>query len=365
MTYKETLFFIGKCLTINHEKHNKISVEEELKSNHIDWDAVVKVSTGHYVFPAFYCNLKRADFLHYLPTDLVEYMKHITDLNRERNLQIIDQAKEINELLLVNNITPIFLKGTGNLLEGLYEDIGERMVGDIDFIVSKIDYKKSIQILKKDRYNSTAKNWNSFHWHYPAMVKENCIGAIEIHNKILKKPYSTILNFDELIKNNLILNKVMVPSFNNQILNAILPKQINDNLYHSKIIPLRTVYDIFLMSRNSKGELIKTYHKKVNRRFNNFLVCTNLLLNYDTKIGYKETKSSLKYLKSFELILENTQTEKTKVKILNYFTKVKNKLQILQYSISDSEYREFTLHRIRERELYLKLFNLKKPKPNP
>jgi hypothetical protein len=123
MNYKETLFFIGKCLTIAHENHNNVLVEEELKSNHIDWDAVVKVSTSHYVFPALYCNLKRADFLHYLPTDLVEYMKHITDLNRERNQQIIEQAKEINELLLKNNITPIFLKGTGNLLEGLYDDI--------------------------------------------------------------------------------------------------------------------------------------------------------------------------------------------------------------------------------------------------
>jgi hypothetical protein len=49
-------------------------------------------------------------------------MKHITDLNRERNQQIIEQAKEINELLLTNNIASIFLKGTGNLLEGLYDD---------------------------------------------------------------------------------------------------------------------------------------------------------------------------------------------------------------------------------------------------
>ena len=29
-----------------------------LKINDIDWDAVVKVSTAHYVFPALYCNLK-------------------------------------------------------------------------------------------------------------------------------------------------------------------------------------------------------------------------------------------------------------------------------------------------------------------
>jgi hypothetical protein len=60
-------------------------------------------------------------------------MKHITDLNRERNQQTIEQAREIILLLLAYSITHIFLKGTGNLLEGLYEDIAQRMVGDINY----------------------------------------------------------------------------------------------------------------------------------------------------------------------------------------------------------------------------------------
>ena len=140
MNYKETLFFIAKSLTISLEDKNRQVIEKQLQSGTIDWDAVVKVSTSHYVFPALYCNLKRADFLKYLPADLVEYMIHITNLNRDRNTQIIQQAKELNILLLAHNIRPIFLKGTGNLLEGLYEDDGERMVGDIDFLFSEEDF---------------------------------------------------------------------------------------------------------------------------------------------------------------------------------------------------------------------------------
>ena len=146
MTYKETLFFVAKCLTINHEAHNKRIVEKMLQSKTVEWDEVVKLSTAHFVFPALYCNLKRAYFLSYLPEDLVDYMKYITELNRERNEEIIAQAKELNTLLLEHHITPIFLKGTGNLLEGLYEDIGERMVGDIDFIFSKEDYPEAIEL---------------------------------------------------------------------------------------------------------------------------------------------------------------------------------------------------------------------------
>ena len=76
-------------------------------------------------------------------------MEHITGLNRERNQQIITQATALNTLLLDHGITPIFLKGAANLITGLYSDIAERMVGDIDFIFSKQDYPKAIRLLKR------------------------------------------------------------------------------------------------------------------------------------------------------------------------------------------------------------------------
>ena len=138
-------------MTISLEEKNRDEIESILKTMDVDWDIVVKVSTSHYVFPALYCNFKRADFLKYLPADLVDYMKQITNLNRDRNTQIIQQAQELNILLLANNIRPIFLKGTGNLLEGLYEDVGERMIGDIDFLFSEEDFSKAIDVLKKDK----------------------------------------------------------------------------------------------------------------------------------------------------------------------------------------------------------------------
>ena len=94
MTYKETLYFIAICLTISLEDKNRLLIEKQLQSNTVDWDAVVKLSTTHYVFPALYCNFKHVDFLQYLPQELVSYMVHVTGLNRERNQQIITQAEE-------------------------------------------------------------------------------------------------------------------------------------------------------------------------------------------------------------------------------------------------------------------------------
>ena len=116
MNYKESLYFIAKCLTISLEEKNRQEIEKQLKSTTIDWDAVVKVSTAHYVFPALYCNLKRVDFLKYLPEDLVEYIKHIADLNRERNKQIVQSnasTNHIENVFLLSVLTTVTGGGGG------------------------------------------------------------------------------------------------------------------------------------------------------------------------------------------------------------------------------------------------------------
>jgi hypothetical protein len=90
-------------------------------------------------------------------------MELITGLNRERNQQISTQATALNTLLLDHEITPLFLKGTGNLLAGIYTDIAERMIGDIDFILPKEQYTKAIALLREDGYTDVLK----YHYHLP------------------------------------------------------------------------------------------------------------------------------------------------------------------------------------------------------
>ena len=257
MNYKETLFFIAKCLTISLEEKNRQEIEKQLKSTSIDWDAVVKVSTAHYVFPALYCNLKRADFLQYLPHELVSYMEYITDINRERNKQIISQANELNNVLLENNIRPIFLKGTGNLLAGIYDDIAERMVGDIDFIFSKEDYPRAIAVLREFGY-SEVKKTKYYHpdigRHYRRLYKENSIAAIEIHKELLIEKYANEFNYSFVEKDSQIINEVAVLSYANKLNLSIIANQINDSGFYYKTMSLRNAYDVFLLSKKTNAK---------------------------------------------------------------------------------------------------------------
>ena len=301
MNYKETLFFIAKCLTISLEEKNRQEIEKQLQSKTINWETVVEVSTAHYVFPAMYCNLKRVGFLRYLPQELVNFMEHITNLNRDRNTQIIQQAQELNILLLANSITPIFLKGTGNLLEGLYEDVGERMISDIDFLFSEEDFFKAIDILKKDNYTKPESELDYFQGfrHYSRLVKKDNIAAVEIHKEVTIEKYRGEFNCEMISKDAQQINDFSVLSFENQLSLSIISSQINDYGFEFNRFSLRNAYDVFLLSK--KVDTVKAISKftKLKNPLNCFLANCNLVFGDLESLEYYKTKVSENYLKSF------------------------------------------------------------------
>ena len=353
MNYKDTLFFIGQSLTINHEEKNKIVIEKQLKKGTIDWDAVVKVSTGHFVFPALYCNLERAHFLHYLPEDLVQYMQHITDLNRDRNEKIIAQAKEINTLLLANNITPIFLKGAGNLLEGLYEDIAERMVGDIDFIVSKEEYQKAINLLLDFGYETVHKQeyfYPEFK-HYPRIHKKDnkSIVAVEIHKELLAERYANEFNY-ELIKNNTqMLNGTHVLNYANQLNLTVIAKQINDFGNDYITVSLRNTYDVFLLSQKTSVKNAIANFNKLHAPLNNYLaVCYEVMGNIKI-LTYLQNKKTEAYLKVFYKNLKDEHFNNKHIKKVLRRIFIKQRLDFIKYALFNKEYRQWILKRVRDK----------------
>ncbi|WBX77497.1 nucleotidyltransferase family protein [Tenacibaculum ovolyticum] len=348
--YKETLFFVGKCLTITHEKYNCDLVEQELKSNTVNWDNVVKLTTSHYVFPALYCNLKRANLLHYLPEDLIGYMKHITDLNRDRNLKILKQTKEINQLLLANNITPIFLKGTGNLLEGLYEDIGERMIGDIDFLVSKNNFKKTIQILENDGYQKKENliDASSFHRHYPKISKRGKIAAAEIHYRMVSSKYNKYFNYAYVKKTlKTLKTNFLVLSYSNNILMTAFNKQFNDNGLVYNSISLRNSYDLFLLSKKESPLNALSNFNEFFKELNYFLIISNFIFNKPTSIDYLDNKTSRNYLNKSLFLIDNPRREKLRRLTFDVINKYKHILIVLSKSFYNEKYRTYLSKRLK------------------
>jgi hypothetical protein len=356
LNYKETLFFVAKCLTISLEEKNRQEIEKQLKSKSIDWDAVVKVSTSHYVFPALYCNLKRVDFLKYLPQELVSYMQHITNINRERNNQIITQAQELNSLLLANNISPIFLKGTGNLLAGIYEDIAERMVGDIDFIFSKEDYPKTINILREFGYSEVDKQEYYFPGlgrHYRRLQKENNIAAIEIHKNFFnKKKYIKEFNYSLVEKDTQIINEVTVLSYANKLNLSIIANQVNDSGFYYKTMALRNAYDVFLLSKKTNAKDAVNILDKLSHPLNCFLAACYEVFNSVESLEYNKTIKTASYLSEFNSQFANPIPTKSKPKSIKIYLYIKVRLYIILKSIIYKEWRVWLFKRLTDKNWY-------------
>ena len=350
MNYKETLFFIAKCLTISQELKNRDEIEIILKTTDLDWDTVVKVSTSHYVFPALYCNFKRADFLKYLPHELVSYIEHISDINRERNKQIILQANELNNVLLANNIRPIFLKGTGNLLAGVYDDIAERMVGDIDFILSKQDYSTAITILREFGYSEVIKYKYYFPdegKHYRRLQKENNIAAIEIHSRLLNiKKYNKEFNYKFVEKDSQIINGAAVLSYANKLNLSILANQINDHGFFYKRMDLRNAYDVFLLSKKTSAKAAVNTLNKLSHPLNCFLAACYEVFDRVDSLEYNKTTKTASYLSEFNSQFTNPIPIKTKSTHIKIYLFIKNRLNIIYKAIIYKEYRVWLFKRV-------------------
>ena len=356
MSYKETFYFIARCLTISLEKHNKLAIEKTLQANIIDWDAVVKLSTQQLVFPALYCNLKRAGFLHYLPTDLANYMELITGLNRQRNQQIITQVTALNTLLLNHGIRPIFLKGAANLITGLYTDIAERMVGDIDFVFSKQDYPKAIQLLREYGYTEVVKSSYYFpnQHHYRRLKKDGNIAAIEIHKAFTLEKYNKEFNYTLTQKNSQTINNVRVLGYADALRLSIITNQITDHGFYYKTIPLRNAYDVFLLSKKTNAKEASSKLDKLKKPLQCFLAGCCEVFNSPDSLVYPKTKKTAAYLKRFKKQLTNTIQVKRKQLFVKKYLAIKLFFYTLYKCMIYREYTIWLFYKITDKNWYRK-----------
>ena len=259
-----TYQLIADILDLNTTHTNALNIK--LETNKVDWDSVVVEGSKHLVLPALYCKLKSKHLLHHLPQELQYYLKEITEINRTRNNAILRQAKSISKLFKTHNIDHVFLKGTALCATNYFEDIAERMIGDIDILVEKEKLQEAYVLLENNSYNGvkTTLGTDFFeHKHLPRLISNKHIGAVELHLKLFMTYKLEELNPKNILKNKTLDFDLNVPSNTHLLLHNILNYQINDrgSLYHN--ISFRAAYDtIILLQKVNVARLKKIYNKK-------------------------------------------------------------------------------------------------------
>jgi hypothetical protein len=289
----------------------KAEIVELIRDGKVTWEQMVAVSSGQFVLPALFVRFQKADILNELPPDLVEYMVYLTQSNRERNKQLFNQLNDINQLMASNGIDAVFLKGSAHLLTSLYDDIAERMIGDIDFLVPEADYFKAAELLLDAGYKpivevnrEVAKTLK----HFPRLTNYNYPAAVEVHRQVIVPPYHRYFDAALVIetKQKLELQQTFyIPSVSHLIIHNALNAQINDKSYKNTSINLRQLYDLLLLSKQANPQTVLSDFAKLPKHTNAYLAIASLLFNVPALIQYNRTTDTKRFLKRFNFFINH------------------------------------------------------------
>ena len=308
--------------------------------NNINFEKLITLTSGHLMLPALFFNIQKKKAAYLFPEDFIDYIKNIFAINKARNEILLDEAKELSELLVENNIKHIFLKGTALLLSNVFEDIGERMIGDIDFIIQGKDEEKIKNVLEKNKYSSKKPVGllRLFrHRHLPKTTHKNKIIAIEPHLKLLDARYRCAFNTKRLLNNfNEGLETIKTPRQSFLFDHCVYNFQINDHGFINAKHSHRSIYDIYklnckssLTTKNFKKDIFVKHFFMTIEKFNIF------------KLQIKSSFWNIyhdKYLGVLMFIL---------IKILTSIERYSNKILILIQLLYNNELRKRALNKIR------------------
>ena len=234
--------------------------------------------------------------------ELLIYLEQIYKINLHRNQRIVEQSKEIAQILLKANIKPVFLKGAASLLQNDYLDVGMRFLSDIDFCVFENNFAKSKEQLLSSGYipNINKEKVIERHHHWWPISHPDWDVVIELHEFILTFPYTHLLKCEESTCQNSDGHTnaaILSPSF--RLIHTYLHSDMVDRSYLLKKIDLRQLYEMSVIIDNYQSQIDWVYvddffkEHKMWDKFNYKLCLIAELFNVRSPILKQNNKSKI------------------------------------------------------------------------
>ena len=254
MTYKEIYYFTGQCLSLDEHTGFRRTIVKKIQNEDINWEDFVQLCSDHLVIPAIYLRFKAHGILNILPEELTRILTEIYQANRVRNAQILLQIDHLTAALHPLLIYPVFLKGTANLLDGLYSDLGQRMIQDIDFLVIEEDYLRTADLLESMGYSHHQTNYMDYKdlKHYPRLYKYGEPAVVEIHRLPVTEKYTDQFNSAMIFRDKkAIAGKpgIYVPSDRHKLIQTFIHSQLAHKGHVYKQSSFRGFNDLYMLSK--------------------------------------------------------------------------------------------------------------------
>lgn len=255
MNNKDLYHLACQCLSLDDHPDFDMPIVKSLADEENRQD-FVRFCSNQLILPTIFLKFRSHKLLNYFSEEFNSFLEEVHQLNLVRNEQILKQLRDIIAVLNREKIYPTLLKGAGNLLDNLYDDPGERMMGDIDFLVTEKDYLLSAELLGNEGYLKFVETpeYEDVRKmkHYPRLYHPDYVATIEIHRiPVVDKCGSwfnqTVINSEK--KAVASMEGCFVESDNHKIIHNFIHSQISNNGYLYGSVPLRDIYDLYLFAK--------------------------------------------------------------------------------------------------------------------
>lgn len=367
MTNKELFYFTGKCLALDEHPYFRNEIIHYTDDDSINWNHFIELCSNHLILPAIYLKFQTHEILPHVPNELSIFLADIFELNKKRNEEILMQLQKILAILNTHKIYPTILKGVGNLIDDLYSDNGERILGDIDILVPEENYLLAANLMKDNGYCTfnpipAYENIKTMK-HYPRLIHPEFPAALEIHRIPVRDNYLKWFNTSIIDKEKTeahTFGGCFVESDNHKIIHNFIHSQLSNRGHLSGIVSFRDLYDLYLLSKRSdlKESIveIKTKQKAIT-----YFVFAGRALGVEDKFCFKGNINSWVFSKKHTLNLTSTFFYRFYKNLLFFEERIFRKYiyQIIN-SIYSVEIRQSLHNRLKDRNWYKTHFRLYK-----
>jgi hypothetical protein len=311
MNPTEPLLFIGKCLALDNHPEMRGEVTAMITARVIPWEEFVWTGSSHYVLPALYSAFRRNGLLPLLPEDLSMHLEHIYSLNFRRNLGILDQCREIGTFLNHKGIELLFLKGAGILLSGIYNDLGDRIMEDIDILIPEKDLQKATEYLSILGYlppeiDPGGKVYEDHH-HLPPIVCKEKAAPVEIHRFPVNMKYYNRISIQSIFKDGVQSKELScrLPSVKDRQLIIFFHELLSSDGYLSATPSIKGMYDFYLLAKQYPPDPLYIPKGRYRESFRRFIYIMGKYLNDPERFGCIETQALMRLWKREVFLLNH------------------------------------------------------------
>ncbi len=268
MNRLQLYLFLARILGLDDE--NAGNFKRDILPGRIPPEQFIHMADRHLVLQALYPKIGKYSLEEFFPQDLTGHLQYIFQLNEDRNRKVVEQCHRLNHTLNRGGISPLFMKGAGNLLDNLYQAQGERILHDIDILVREDEFENSVALLRDDGYINKLQYDPLVHGsskHYPILHKPGDPVYLEVHRMPVGRQYLQILNTEIVFA-----EKQPVPgmpgsfmmSAHHRIIHNFVHSQLEHSGHYYARGFLRNLYDLLLLSARAEpaGVLMSMEHSR-------------------------------------------------------------------------------------------------------